>query len=255
MSKAARAEIFVNILRDVGVPVDGVTKVLDLGCGAGHLVKAARAKGLDFYGAGVDMRDAHNASDPALVEQRILRPIPFDPYRLPFDDATFDVVISDMVLEHVMDYPTTLREIHRVLKPGGAFLHLFAPRYSPLEPHVYVPLATMVQSRWWLKAWALLGVRNEFQKRMTAAEATAANLKFLKSRTNYLPKRELKRLFAQHYTDVRFVEDAFLKNSARGRKVYPLAKRLPILTRLYSAVANRVMFGRRPANVPRSKAA
>jgi SAM-dependent methyltransferase len=247
MSKSTRADVFVNILRDVGVPVDGRTRILDLGCGAGHLVKAARDKGLDFFGAGVDMRDAHNASDPALVDRGILRPIPMDPYRLPFDDASFDVVISDMVFEHVMDYPTTLREIQRVLKPGGAFLHLFAPRYSLTEPHIHVPLATMTHARWWLKIWALLGVRNEFQRKLSAAETVEANVKFLTSRTNYLSKRKLRRLFAQYYTDVHFVEDKFLKNSARGRRIYPLVRALPFLKTFYSAAYNRVAFGRRPA--------
>jgi hypothetical protein len=45
---------------------------------------------------------------------------------------------------------------------------------------------------------------------------------------------------------VRFVEDAFLKNSPRGRRVYELSRLLPFLPKLYSAVGSRAAFGRRP---------
>ena len=245
-SKAKRAEFFLNVIRNQGVPIDGNTKILDLGCGAGKLVQAARASGYDFHGCGLGLRDAHTDADTNLVQQGILRNIDLDPYQLPFDDGTFDIVISDQVFEHVMDYPSTLREIRRVLKPGGAFLHIFPPRYMPIEPHVHVPLGTMLRQRWWLKTWALVGIRNEFQTKMSATEACEANHTYLTSHTNYLTKRELRRQFGQFYTDVRFVEDAFLKNSPRGRKIYGLTRWMPFLPKVYSAIGSRAAFGRRP---------
>jgi hypothetical protein len=124
---------------------------------------------------------------------------------------------------------------------------MFPARYKLIEPHILVPLATMVHARWWLKSWALLGLRNEFQKEMSASETCTANLTFLTMHTNYLPKRELRRLFSQYYTDVRFVEAFFLKNSKRGRRVYALSKWMPFLPKLYSAVGSRAAFGRRNA--------
>jgi SAM-dependent methyltransferase len=251
IEKAKRADAFVNILCNVGVTVSENTRILDLGCGAGLMVRAAREKGWNFYGCSMGLRDDHDRADPALMQQGILREIDLTPYKLPFDDCFFDVVVSDQVFEHVMDYPTTLKEIRRVLKPGGAFLHIFPSRYTPIEPHLLVPLATVVRARWWLKAWALVGIRNEFQKRMSAREACEANVTFLTSSTNYLPKRELRRLFGRYFTDVRFVEDAFLRNSERGRKIYQLSRWLPFLPKLYSAVRSRAAFGRRePASVP-----
>jgi ubiquinone/menaquinone biosynthesis C-methylase UbiE len=43
---------------------------------------------------------------------------------LPFEDRTFDTVVSTLVLCGVDDQPRAVREIHRVLRPGGAFLFL-----------------------------------------------------------------------------------------------------------------------------------
>ncbi len=244
---ARRVGTFLSILRRVGVPIDANTRILDLGCGAGGLVKAGRAQGMQFYGCGIQLEDAFTQADPRLLEQGILRGIPLDPYTLPFEDGFFDVVISDQVFEHVMDYPTTVRESHRVLKPGGSFLHIFPSRSKPIEPHVLVPLASVVRARWWLKTWALLGVRNQFQRRMSAAEAAANNLHYLTSRTNYLPKRELHRQFSEYFSEVRFVEEAFLTASERGRKVYKLFGGSQLLPKLYSALRCRVTYGRRSA--------
>lgn len=51
---------------------------------------------------------------------------------LPFDDAQFDVVLAFSVIEHVIDLEASLREVNRVLKPGGIFWFSTA---SSLCPH------------------------------------------------------------------------------------------------------------------------
>jgi hypothetical protein len=43
-----------------------------------------------------------------------------------------------------------LREIRRVFKPSGISIHIFPSRYTPLEPHVFVPLATFIRPMNWL---------------------------------------------------------------------------------------------------------
>jgi SAM-dependent methyltransferase len=41
--------------------------------------------------------------------------------RLPFDDGTLSLVVSQEALEHIPDYHTTLKEVARTLRPGGLF--------------------------------------------------------------------------------------------------------------------------------------
>jgi len=54
---------------------------------------------------------------------------------LTFPDGTFDIFITQDVLEHVFDPAQALRDIHRVLKPGGA--HIFtAPKHAGLATSV-----------------------------------------------------------------------------------------------------------------------
>lgn len=55
--------------------------------------------------------------------------------RLPYADASFDAVLSNEVIEHVMDDRAAVAEIARVLRPGGRLL-LFCPnRWYPVEQH------------------------------------------------------------------------------------------------------------------------
>ena len=63
--------------------------------------------------------DLDAAATLAAIEYRA----PVSSAKLPFDDASFDVVYSVAALEHVDDPAGTVAEIHRVLKPGGVAIH------------------------------------------------------------------------------------------------------------------------------------
>lgn len=97
--------------------------VVDIGCGAGtDLLLAARQVGPTGRAIGVDMTDAMRAraTDGAArcgltnVEVRA-----GDATRLPVDDHSVDVVISNGVLNLVPEKERAVAEIARVLKPGG----------------------------------------------------------------------------------------------------------------------------------------
>jgi SAM-dependent methyltransferase len=59
-----------------------------------------------------------------------------DAARMPFRDAVFDAVISNHSLEHFVEFEATLREIGRVLRPGGA-LYVAVPDTGTLSDRIY----------------------------------------------------------------------------------------------------------------------
>src|SRR4051794_22427767 len=189
-------------MADLGRPVPLGAKVLDFGSGDGAMVDAFQAAGYDAYGCDIEL--AEETDRQRLIET---------PYRLPFADAAFDFVASAQVLEHVQDHDVAFREMHRVLKPGGTSLHMFPPRWRLVEPHTYVPLATLTAARPWLLLWATLGVRNEFQRDVRPRVAAARNRDFLRSATNYVPRRKLEGTARRYFGEVEFVERLLLKHS------------------------------------------
>ncbi len=121
-------------LRDY-LPATG--KVLDFGAGTGQQALLLKQFGLD-----VDAIDV--ASSPNL-ESRVFDVTTYDGISLPFPDAHFDVVMSSNVLEHVQNLPNALRELSRVLKPGGTMLHVLPSSswrlWSTLAEFVAAPIA------------------------------------------------------------------------------------------------------------------
>lgn len=95
--------------------LEGAGLVLDLGCAEGLFAKLACRKGWSVVGMDVDMDSLSAASKTAPRANFALA----SGEALPFPDATFDRVIMLDVLEHVPSERLTLREVDRVLKPGG----------------------------------------------------------------------------------------------------------------------------------------
>jgi SAM-dependent methyltransferase len=110
------------------VKADG--SVLDWGCGNGHLTSYLLSNKIKTtaYGFSKEWIPKVILDDELLTFVRVDGK---DPVHICFDDETFDAVVSLGVLEHVHetggDQSSSLREIHRILKPGGSFLCFHFP--------------------------------------------------------------------------------------------------------------------------------
>lgn len=223
-----------------GIGISLATTFLDIGCGNGDNVESLIRKGHIAFGCDFQFKEGKHATK--LIAENILRLIEGENYRLPFDDNTFDVVISDQVFEHVQNYNATLAEISRVTKPGGVGLHIFPSKYTLLEPHVHVPLGTIIKNRSWLFVWALLGLRKAEQKGMSAKLICTENHHYLVNNTNYLEKKDIMKNFQNSFKTVMFCENIFLLNSSKSKFFKKLAPLLPLFSMLYSTLRDRVVF-------------
>src|SRR5687767_7566315 len=101
-------------IRHFGRSGSAPTRVLDFGCGSGTLVE--RLASLGYAAEGCDIEPYWDAASPNAHRMRL---ISRGPYRLPYDEGTFDVVVSTSVLEHAQNKAELFQEIHRVLAPHG----------------------------------------------------------------------------------------------------------------------------------------
>jgi SAM-dependent methyltransferase len=91
-------------------------KILEVGAGAGWQARALAERGYAV--------EAVDTEGGGYEQERIWPVAMYDGHVLPFADETFDVVFSSNVLEHIPHVEQFQRELQRVLKDGGAAVHL-----------------------------------------------------------------------------------------------------------------------------------
>jgi SAM-dependent methyltransferase len=98
-------------------------RVLDLGCGAGtDSLVAAQMVGADGHVTGIDMTAPMLAKARAAATEMGVANVEFveaEAEQLPFGDASFDVVISNGVIDLIPDKDAVFAELNRVLASGG----------------------------------------------------------------------------------------------------------------------------------------
>ncbi|WP_020105503.1 class I SAM-dependent methyltransferase [Nocardia sp. 348MFTsu5.1] len=104
-------------------------RALELGCGTGFFLLNLMQGGIAKKGSVTDLSPGmvkvalRNAEHLGLdVDGRVA-----DAETIPYDDNTFDLVVGHAVLHHIPDVEKSLREVIRVLKPGGRFIFAGEP--------------------------------------------------------------------------------------------------------------------------------
>ena len=122
------AEYYLNLFYDRLWNGTGQSRVLDLGCGDGRSLDLFRRRDPSVDWAGIDIQDC-----PAVRERTRSGGTfaVYDGVDIPFGSATFDLIYSKHVLEHVRRPAELLRSVRRALKPEG----YYAGSVSQLEPY------------------------------------------------------------------------------------------------------------------------
>ena len=109
-----RRTVIARVVEALGSPAHA--RILDAGCGSGrNMVELARygeVTGVELSEASVALARERHAGE--VVAGSVLD--------MPFADGTFDLAVSLDVIEHLDDDHAALRELRRVVRPGGALL-------------------------------------------------------------------------------------------------------------------------------------
>ena len=116
----------------VGEHARAGSRVLDVGCGTGELVRALAAAGLQVTGCDISPQMLLRA---ARDRGRCAGWVQLEPAwrRLPFASAAFDVLVAASVLEYACEPAVVLRECARVLRPGGVVLYTVPDLRHPVR--------------------------------------------------------------------------------------------------------------------------
>lgn len=224
-------------------------RILDFGCGAGGLVAAGRAAGLEifgtdmYYGGSNDRAEAERAGLLGTLIHELRDG------RLTFPDSSFDLVTANQVMEHVEDLDAVLGDIHRILKPGGVLLSLFPSRDVFREGHIGIPF-----SHWFPKGsklrfaytWALrsLGLGAWKEQAPTCRQWAADKLRWIDAYTHYRPRREIFRAYSRYFRN-ELREPDYIRYRLRDRPALaPFARLLDVFAvpALASAIFRKLAF-------------
>ena len=139
----------------LGAAEPGV-RVLDVGCGVGQVVKLLTARGLEAHGVDVshpNVERARQVSDRCQI---------YDGRVLPFADAHFAAAGAFNVLEHVEEPEGFIRELARVVRPGGRVVLSSPNFFRVLGFRDYHPRMRGIASKW-RNAQRLLAKRRQMR--------------------------------------------------------------------------------------------
>jgi SAM-dependent methyltransferase len=166
-SRILFGSLFRSIAADIAALAPPAARVLEVGCGPGHLsLRLARDHGLDVTGLDLDSAMIERARTYAgrdSTADRLPTFVVGDVAELPFDDASFDLVVSTFSMHHWSDPRSGLSEIERVLRPDGRALIWDLKRgVVPFHAHAPDPVAQVgggplrvISVRPWRWPWRL----------------------------------------------------------------------------------------------------
>ena len=202
-------------------------RILEIGAAAGCLTVALNEQGYSCTGIEPDADALQTAQALAHELARACSVIEGRAECIPFPAASFDMVITNSVLEHVSDIDACLGEISRVLKPGGLFWFETASSMSPFQSEIrcfplfgWYPDSLKKRIMWWA---------TQNHPELVGHTATPA--------INWFSDRIVRRkLRAVGFGDV--VDRWALRRESEGGRLHGAALRLIRSSRITTRIAN-----------------
>jgi SAM-dependent methyltransferase len=188
----AGAQHFYRTVRSAG-GLGPEPRVLVAGCGKGHEALFIRRE-LAGSVVGVDISEQWDPSLGADVPDFLL--LAGSILELPFADGSFDAVFYHHVIEHVDDPAGSLRELARILRPGGLIYVGTPNRHRAVGYLGSFEATTMEKLRWNLIDYRAR-VTNRFRNELGAHAGFS--------------EKELRRMLAAEFTDIRFLTGDYLR--------------------------------------------
>lgn len=199
------------------------SRVLDVGCGVGDVVRMLSDRGLRSTGVDVSVHSLTIARRASSKGEYLSASVD----RLPFQDETFDGLVSIEVLEHLPDDAAAFIEMARVLKPNGILV-------ASVPNHYYFPSYRH-----------LMGHFRHYDRRSLLAIANQAGLI---PQTPLAQHRTLNAAHLYAYSVLRVV--ALAASRLRGQQVSAYALRLPAQKDSVYEQLTRLLFSRLVDQVP-----
>jgi len=222
-----RIETMLNLVESNTQLCIKKSRILDFGCHDGAIVNLLRNENINISGV-----DLSNGKDKSFLEQHKSNHVKYAElknYRIPYEDNSFDLIISHHVFEHVMDYETTLQELSRVLKKNGKVLNVFPSKWRLFEAHFYTPLGGVFHNTVWCRLWALVGIKKPGKKHFSSTEYGSIANSYISDQTNYIPKQKILTYFQKYFRHNDFLEDKYYECLNSTKIITPLKKLYQII--------------------------
>ncbi|MSP14028.1 MAG: class I SAM-dependent methyltransferase [Chloroflexi bacterium] len=188
--------------------------VLDCGCGPGAITADLGNIVTSGQVIGIDREAAQLENARRYAQQRAVSNVEFrtaNIYEIPYPDSSFDAVLAHAVLQHLSEPMVALREMHRVLKPGG----IIGVREEDRDADLLYPFPPILQEAHALtmRLWQQVGGNPYFPKRYRSVLREAGFMRIqMTASCEYRSNLETTRAWA--HAIAHFLQDPHLVNLA-----------------------------------------